>query len=216
MTKPQQYYLAGRFFDSKAAVTRAVRTELLQYNWWDQFTSPLLADLLSHYHHALPRLGLVPLKFRKTPPLESNRLEDYNFEAYFDDPRIGGWHGVSWVKCLRPSTYFDEVREFLRRTIAPAMASQRGLRCESCGSNQNLEVDHASPAFQEIFLEAVKQFTMAEIDGWAYHDWIGEERFKLPRDHPVTQSFLTLHAGAVLQTLCRTCHIQKTNGRQMP
>ena len=211
--RPQSYHLAGMTFPSKAAVTRAVREELTHHARWDEFTSPLLADLLTNYHHALPRLGLVPLKFRKTPPLESNRESDYNFEAYFKDPRLTGWHGVSWVRCLKPPTYFDEVREFLRRIIAPIMATHRHPSCDRCGSTQNLEVDHAQPTFQEMFLAATTAFTAEEIASWAYHDWIGEERFRLPSDHPVTKGFLLLHDVAAFQTLCRQCHAKKTSGQ---
>ena len=205
-------HLANQSFPSKAAAIRAIQAELLLHVFWEAFTSPLLVDLLTRYHHALPRLGLRPTHFRKTPSWESRNPDLYNFEAYFRDPKLTGWHGISWRKCFDPPTYLDEARQHLRKLVGPTVAIARGPCCERCGSTDNLEVDHLKPTFEEMFLASAALFASKENDQWAYYDWIANERFELPPTHPVVVEFMRQHRSATLQTLCREHHAEKTRG----
>lgn len=124
-----------------------------------------------------------------------------------------GWHDVSWTKCLKPPTYDDEVKQFLRRRIQPQMRAALRDRCERCGSSEDLEVNHLDPTFDEIYQQVRHHFTQSEIDSWAYHDGWANARFALPERHRVLVAFEELHRGVRLETLCRRCHRQTTTRR---
>ncbi len=203
----EPYDLTGRRYTSKVAVRKAVRQVLNAYLFYQEFESQLLSDLIAGYHHRCPQLGLRPIRFRKVPLPEY--ASKYEFQGYFPQVRDEapiGWHDVSWTKCLDPPTYDDEVRQFLRRRIQPQMKAALRDRCEECGSADRLEVHHVKPTFEEMYQQARRSFTEVEVDGWAYHDWLANDRFAMPEGHPVLVAFEEAHRQGQLKTLCRTCH----------
>ncbi len=188
---------------SEKTAWQAIQTELSGYSFNVVFESPILSNLVFERHHACSRLQLRPMSFRKAKLPEFGGLEHYELQGHFSEI---GWHDVSWVKCLNPPCYLDEVRQHLRARIQPLIQEYRGLSCEMCGSNDRLEVDHESPPFKAIAKSATGLFTEDEIEQWAYHDWVNNRRFTLPDNHPVVVRFLELHSTATLRTLCQPCH----------
>ena len=206
------YDLAGDRYTTKVSVRRAVRRVMEAHPLDREFESQLLSDLIARYHHRCPLLGLRPIRFRKVtlPQYPTG----YELQGYFPqvvDGEVVGWHDVSWTKCLNPPTYDDEVRQFLRRRIQPEIRATLGDQCEECGSTSDLEVDHEEPAFDEMYQRARLFFTQGEVDNWAYHDWLRNDRFELPQGHPVLVAFEAEHRRARLRTLCRSCHRRGTN-----
>lgn len=206
-TQRDSYHLAGAIYTSKRSLVTAVQKELSQYKIGEEFTSPLLSDLVSKHHLHCSRLGYKPVQFRKIPLPEYPSSSTYELQGYFV---AIGWHDVSWRKCIYHPTYHDEVKQFLREHVHQSLQSQKKAKCERCGSTKQLEVDHMEPTFNEIYIMARANFLPEEVASWAYHDWLNNTRFSLPEEHPVVQLFDRIHSNSRIQTLCTRCHIWKT------
>ena len=196
-------------FPTKVALKHAIRTEMAQYSINQQFKSDLLAQLIYYRHPYASHKALSPTLFKQAPP--TLYRSGYHFEALF--PSIG-WRGISWNKCVTPKTYHDEVRGYLRWTLAPVLAEAKGFKCELCFDTRKLEVDHHSPTFEQMYQQAATLFTAQEIETWAYYDWDGIPGFRLPPTHPVFKAFMAAHQTAILKTFCHDCHQRATRIRR--
>ncbi len=210
---PQSYDLAGQHFRSKVLLRAEVRRILEGYKFYEQIQNPVILELFAKHHHRIPQLGLKPTICRKAPAKEGR---GYEMEVYLTGSAFTGWHDASWVKCIFPPSYMDEVRQSLRSRIKPEMDSLREDWCDHCGNTEDLEVDHVVPTFKEMIQEVSKHFPPGEVETWAHHDWLHNERFSLPEGHPVLVAFDELQETATVHTLCRSCHAEKTSRGYAP
>lgn len=204
------FTLAGVNYPTKVSVQRAVQQELAGVPFRTEFSSPLLSDLVNHYHYRASVLHLHAIRFKKEHAF-SGLSSTYTFYAFFEEI---GWHDVSWHKCLTPPRYQDEVRAYLRWLTRDLTLPQRKTACESCGATSGLQVDHNSPTFNEMFREVFAVFSQDEVANWAYHDWLRYETFHLPPNHPAVRLFYVLHETATLRTLCQPCRAKVTVQRE--
>lgn len=190
---------------SKAELTRAVQTEINQYMLGEEFESRLLSALVLYRHPYCRRHILIPTRFMKRTAQYGR--SGYHFHGYFEGI---GWKSLSWHKCITPTTFHDEVRNFLRWNLIPSLIEAKGEQCEHCGSRTQLEVNHAAPTFEAIYRQVEGLFSAEETDIWAYYDWDSIPGFRLPSDHPVFLTFMAIHNEATLETLCKPCHAKVT------
>lgn len=210
----QTIYVDGQIYPSKAALRRAIQAEVGRHERITAFESSLISDLVATRHPYRSRHNLRPTLFRAYHPQPGR--QGYHFQAYFEDR---GWKGLSWNKCINPTTFHEEVRKYLRWTVEPMMQEARKSACEYALDDDDyhegtLEVDHSDPTFEEMYQKARVHFTPEEEDIWAFYDWDTVPGFRLPPDHQVFKTFMALHQSCYLQTLCTHHHRRITNQRK--
>lgn len=202
-----------REFKTKKAAGDAIRAIVNGQPFVTPFESPLISDLIFERHYFCSLRGLRPLRFRKLPGYGS-----YTFEGDFSGcvlPVPLGWHPVSWVKCLsEPPAAWDVVERAMRDRSEPAKTSHRmaHVMCEACSENVAQETHHERPSFHEITETIRRQVTPGDVSECLLEwDWFRQDSFALPEGHRITRLFDEIHATAVLQALCHSCH-NKTKG----
>lgn len=187
---------------TKAALTEAVRAVVNPVPFDQEFESELLANLIAERHWHSKLHGIVPRKFKKT----RGWGDGYDFWGWFEP---GGWHKVSWRKCIIPDNADDVLKRALRSAVRPIIAAYKDKHpvCERCGLRASEEVDHVEPSFDTIVDGALALLTQEQKNEVMRSlDWHEESEFLLPNDHPVVSRVLNAHETVKLQAVCRPCH----------
>lgn len=117
------------------------------------------------------------------------------------------WESLSWRKCISPKTDIQTRYSAMRFSIADDIHELRGTlgaECETCGSLENLQVDHKNPTFKQIADEFIASNGMFEIinnhdgAGWVFCNKDSEA------------GWIAFHASrATYQMLCGSCNASK-------
>jgi len=196
---------------NKIALKKEIRELLSLYNMNQEFESVLLSGLILEKHYYCSKHNLRPLKFRKT---YADVGTTYKFEAFFT---THGWHGISWRQCIEPRNKKVWISQLLRNAIAPISSKYKKehLVCERCGKQASQEVDHVKPEFNEILLNALALIPDASLKNLLENmNWWSKQPFALPADNPALLYAIQVHQTAILQALCKKCHIEVTQLRK--
>jgi hypothetical protein len=191
-----------RDYATKASLLEAVRAIVNPVPFDHEFESELLASLIAERHWHCKLHGIAPRKFKKT----RGWGDGYDFWGWFEP---GGWHKVSWKKCITPDTADDVLKRSLRTAVRPIIAAYKARKpvCESCGLRPSEDVDHSKPTFDSIVQGALGLMSPEQKEEVLKSlNWDEESEFLLPDDHPVVRSVLTAHETAILQAVCKLCH----------
>lgn len=87
--------------------------------------------------------------------------------------------------------------------------------CEKCKSNKATEVDHVSPEFKAIVAEALSVMSSDDwVETFANFDWWNDESFRFSKNNPALKYMLRAHDSAVLQSVCKACHLKNAVSRK--
>jgi 5-methylcytosine-specific restriction endonuclease McrA len=105
----------------------------------------------------------------------------------------------------------DNLYRAMRSSIEPQILQFKQITrhlCTSCGSNQNLEVDHKSPGFfqlVDVFSNETKLPIPTTFDDNEYHSKVFTKQ-----DTLFKEKWNSFHLqNATLQFLCKNCHSKK-------
>jgi hypothetical protein len=187
---------------TKTQVTEAIREELKQYAFNQEFESSLISELIAqkHYHCAAQRIR--PTRFRKLYRPNS----PYDFEGYF---QAHGWRKVSWTQCITPRSDRDWLKRALRDAAHPIVSTYRSRHptCERCQSSPSVEVDHVYPEFEQMVSQIIHSLSAEQVtEALLSFDWLSDAPFAFPTDHPALTLLQETHRHATLQAVCKPCH----------
>jgi 5-methylcytosine-specific restriction endonuclease McrA len=201
------FVLDGRDYFTKKNVQAVVRDTLKPHKNGQMFGSPILSDLFTRYHPYCQLHELRPLLFRKGPIVGPTWTDPDGLYMLLGQV----WASLSWITCIDGTDWKKECQEFLRWRIASLMDKARKLECETCGSTDRLDVDHANPTFDLMFQQSQTPYPE---NMWQYYHVDRQKHFQLPDNHPMVSKFMKLHSTAVLVTLCSGCHHKVTAERR--
>jgi hypothetical protein len=199
-----------RDYLTKATLQEAVRAVVNPIPFDQEFVSDLLASLIAERHWHCKLHGTAPTKFKKT----RGWGDGYDFWGWFEQ---GGWHKVSWKKCITPDTADDVLKRALRTAVRPFIAAYKITKpvCERCRLRPSEDVDHVEPSFDSIVRSALALMSEEQNDEVMKSlDWDEESEFLLPDDHPVARNVLKAHETVRLQAVCKTCHQENERERR--
>ncbi|GAV20605.1 hypothetical protein MMIC_P1577 [Mariprofundus micogutta] len=201
------------FFEgmSKSELAIKIQTVIQTYEYDQEFSFPLLSDLILKKHYYCSRHNLFPVLFRKKP----NARNNYYLEAHFP---AHGWHRTSWYECVYPKNHKKILEQRLRYAVYPQIIAYKNKHpiCEHCGHNPSEEVDHISPQFNTIIENAMSLTPTMNLEvSQQKMDWLTQKPLLLPEDHPSIEYVLKIHECALLQAVCRPCHREITIRRRM-
>lgn len=115
------------------------------------------------------------------------------------------WSPFSWVKAVVGSR--DDVGRSMRFVVKQDMDDFRysaEQKCMSCGSDEDLTVDHKDISFNQIKKEFLAENGEPELREWS----VGAP--KIFKDLDLEAKWITYHARrATYQILCRSCNSKK-------
>ena len=195
---------------TKTRLKEVIREEIAAVDFGQEFESSLISDLIlqKHYHCAAQRLR--PSLFRKLP----RHGAAYDFQGYFP---AHGWHGVSWTQCIDSRDEMAWLDRALRDAAHPIISSYRSTHpiCERCGNTPSSEVDHVSPEFNVVVTQIIQTLSPPQIEEiFSRFNWLDKEPFSLPLGHAALQLLDDAHQTAILQAVCRPCHVLNANERR--
>lgn len=151
--------------------------------------------------------GITAIQRRKNPKFPSDTR---HLHVCID----GEWQSKSWVKSIAPPAKYAEEKSVMRKAITTDTQEYLygcGIDCcEHCGSDQNLQVDHSDPAFDEIAIGFFNVVGVPSIipcqSGVGY----------VFKDIDAEAAWIAFHtANANYQILCRSCNASKGNGKSV-
>jgi hypothetical protein len=193
---------------TKTQLTKAIRDEIKQYGFSEEFESPIISELIAEKHYYCSKKGIKPDRFRKL----FRPGAAYDFEGFFQGH---GWHMVSWSQCMQPRDEYDWLKRALRDAIQPIVAQYKSLHpsCEICGAKSE-HVDHVDPEFDEMATQAISLLNEKQLkEAFERFDWWSEEPFSLPESNPAVRYILAAHDTAELQAVCKPCHVKSAKER---
>lgn len=206
MTRGSPYF-AGL---TKSNLTETIRSEIASYEIGQEFESKLISDLIAEKHYYCSRKQLRPVRFKKM----FRPGAAYDFSGFFPGD---GWHLVSWRQCITPRDEDAWLKSALREAIEPITSEYKSSHeiCERCGAVRAEHVDHVSPEFDALALKAIGLLSEKEIEeAFVLFDWWSKEPFTLPESNPAVRSILKDHESAVLQAVCKPCHVANSRDRK--
>lgn len=203
------------WFPSKQSLKTYIQNELNNKPFYQEFNSILLSNLVWRYHYWFSKYNHLPTRFRKVRWENGEYRNSYRFEAWF--PKLGEWRNLSWNKCIFGHDLNKNINAILRDSVNDEVAFYKDFNpvCERCGVSRSEEVDHVDPEFIVIQNEARKLITESDINEWEEH-LMNEERwdFAIPKNHPAIQYVIKAHETAVLQAVCKPCHLLNAKDRK--
>ena len=202
---------AKPFFQGKTRQTlkAEIRAFLAGHDLGDEFEFSLLSELINAKHYYCEPHNLRPTRFKKT-----FRIGGYEFWGSFPDH---GWHRVSWAQCISPRRDEDWIKRALRDAARPFIVDYKGKHptCERCGCNETQDVDHVSPEFDDIAHKIIADLSDADwLKIIMAFDWWKEDAFAIPPGSPALQELQLAHRTAILQAVCKSCHLANANDRK--
>ena len=195
---------------TKNRLKEVIREEIAAVDFGQEFECSLIADLIlqKHYHCAAQRIR--PTRFRKL----HRPGAAYDFQGYFP---AHGWHGVSWTQCIDPRDEMAWLDRALRDAAHPIISSYRAIHpvCERCGINPSNEVDHVFPEFNVMVTQIIQTLSPLHVEEiFSRFNWLDKEPFSLPSGHVALQLIDDAHQTAILQAVCKPCHVLNGNERR--
>ena len=122
----------------------------------------------------------------------------------------GVWEARSWRKWINPLSPVQEAKRVMRFCVSEDMRefmeSCDEKKCNSCGSNQDLTVDHVYPPFDDIANAFIDAKGVPEIVGPSDVSRVINEFADINNE----ASWISFHAShAIYQILCRSCNASK-------
>lgn len=195
---------------NKTELTEKCREIVNGFGIGEEFQSDLISDLILEKHYFCSVHKDRPDKFRKT----ARKGPGYNFEGYFQGK---GWHRVSWSKSITPPKQLTIANEALRLEIQPIIFKYKETHpiCEKCNSNKDVEVDHVNPEFKSIVSEALSTMSSNDWnDAFLNFEWWSSSQFRFPNNNPALRYTLKVHETAILQSVCKACHLENAESRK--
>lgn len=195
---------------TKTRLKKAIREEIAAVDFGQEFESALIADLILQKHYHCAAQSLRPSLFRKL----HRPGAAYDFQGYFPDH---GWHGVSWTQCIEPRDEMAWLDRALRDAAHPIISSYRAMHpiCERCGNHPSMEVDHVLPEFNIMVTQIIQTLSLSQVEEiFSRFDWLDKEPFSLPPGHAALQLIDEAHQTAILQAVCKPCHMLNANERR--
>lgn len=195
---------------TKGELKEKCREIVNKYKVGEEFRSDLISNLILDKHYFCSLKKVRPEKFRKT----ARNGPGYNFEGYFQG---NGWHRVSWSKSITPPKQSTIANEALRLAIQPILFKYKELHpiCEVCKSCEAVEVDHVNPEFKAIVTEALSTMNSNDWHNvFVNFDWWNTNQFRFPENNSALQFTLKAHETAILQSVCKACHLKNAEARK--
>lgn len=203
------------WFPSKQSLKAYIQQELAEKPFYQEFTNFILTNLVWRHHYWFSKYNYLPTRFRKVHWENGEYRNSYRFEAYF--PKLGEWRNLSWNKCIFGHDLSKNINAILRDSVNDHVALYKDFHqvCERCGISRSEEVDHVNPEFIVIQNAAWGFITEQDVQGWEEHV-MNEERwdFTIPKDHPAIQYVIKAHETAILQAVCKPCHLLNAKERK--
>ena len=223
MKQSKPPYLYGdRTFRSLGAVGKAIQIEIDYQNRvvGRVFQAPVLADMVHERHRRFSDLP-KPSAFR----FQKNRAGDGRGWSDSLSGCFGGqWFRFSYKKALRKGSASFDVKfkrlcnerwgSVWRSRLmgpSPGMIRLGRRRCEQEGCSRPAEdVHHVEPSHEDIVRACLELVSEQDRAVWSARDSTRRgDHFSLPEDHPATQRYDELTAGASYERLCKPCHRQR-------
>jgi len=220
-----QYDLAGKHFNSQAALERAVKEYLRQAPRNTEFKSRFLRDIVNTLHPDVLRSPYRSTgdfriltweeQCRRGLPTAEQWRGGILVETFFRG--LDRWQDVTVYPWKHPSIEQQFIQAL--RAKANAFIPSPGLfdRCAEPGcsaSGFDLEYHHISPPFNEMVQEALRLISAEERENRFGYDKFAEGTCSLadfiPDDHPAVLLLAQLHRGNSWVWLCPKHHKERT------
>jgi hypothetical protein len=122
----------------------------------------------------------------------------------------GKWAARSWKKWIYPespeATAKKAMRDCVREDLRDFLSCVDPQECVTCGSTNDLTVDHVFPPFDDIANKFINDFGLPKIIESTNHDIVFHEFESIDLE----ASWIAFHASmSCYQVLCRSCNSRK-------